>query len=189
MAKDLLEAARTVFLANGYKHTNVSKITKEAGIATGSFYKYYDSKQAIFLAVYEQENAKLREPIIQQLKAGVGLAEGVDLIINSVFNAVRKNRVLMEWYGQDIGQLLHENYEKEMSAGAYGFGVELQQWLAKQTQDLSLNEKQQAYLERGVQFLNNLDQVLSESAFLNETETLQLMVHSYIETYVLEKRV
>ena len=35
-------------LKKGYKATAISEIAKQAGVAVGSFYNYYDSKEAIF---------------------------------------------------------------------------------------------------------------------------------------------
>ncbi|WP_252898637.1 TetR/AcrR family transcriptional regulator [Secundilactobacillus odoratitofui] len=46
-------------------------MAKSAGIATGSFYKFYASKQAIFLAVYDAENERLRSDLSKQLRSGV----------------------------------------------------------------------------------------------------------------------
>lgn len=47
----LLDAARTVFERDGFLKARVVDIAKEAGVAHGSFYTYFDSKQAIFRAV------------------------------------------------------------------------------------------------------------------------------------------
>lgn len=47
----LIVAARTLFSERGYAAVNVADICKSAKIAKGSFYRYFDSKEAIFLAV------------------------------------------------------------------------------------------------------------------------------------------
>jgi AcrR family transcriptional regulator len=47
----LLDAARTVFERDGFINARVVDIAKEAGVAHGSFYTYFDSKQTIFRAV------------------------------------------------------------------------------------------------------------------------------------------
>lgn len=47
----LLDAARTVFERDGFIKARVVDIAKAAGVAHGSFYTYFDSKQAIFRAV------------------------------------------------------------------------------------------------------------------------------------------
>lgn len=44
----LLTAATEVFATNGYPATRVSDIVKAAGVAQGTFYLYFASKQAIF---------------------------------------------------------------------------------------------------------------------------------------------
>lgn len=46
----LVVAARTCFAERGYASVNVADICKSANIAKGSFYRYFDSKEAIFLA-------------------------------------------------------------------------------------------------------------------------------------------
>ena len=53
--QDLKAAAHDIFSKTGYKATGISEIAKQAGVAVGSFYNYYDSKEAIFLDVYVDE--------------------------------------------------------------------------------------------------------------------------------------
>lgn len=49
----LLAAARAVFERNGFLHTRVADICDEAGMAHGSFYTYFASKEAAFQAVLD----------------------------------------------------------------------------------------------------------------------------------------
>ena len=51
--KDLVDAARRTFGEKGFKATTVSEIVKEAGVAQGTFYLYFDSKEEILKAVGE----------------------------------------------------------------------------------------------------------------------------------------
>jgi len=50
----LLEAARRVFEDIGFIDARVSDIAKEARVAHGTFYTYFDTKEAIFKAVCEK---------------------------------------------------------------------------------------------------------------------------------------
>lgn len=45
--RQLLGAARHLFLAKGYAQTSVSAIVREAGVAQGTFYLYFKSKQDV----------------------------------------------------------------------------------------------------------------------------------------------
>jgi AcrR family transcriptional regulator len=47
----LLAAARTVFERRGFLDTRVADIVAEANVAQGTFYTYFDSKEAVFRAV------------------------------------------------------------------------------------------------------------------------------------------
>ncbi|EFV35046.1 tetR family bacterial regulatory protein [Gemella morbillorum M424] len=47
----LKQAAYDVFSKKGYKATAISEVAKQAGMAVGSFYNYYASKEVIFLAI------------------------------------------------------------------------------------------------------------------------------------------
>jgi AcrR family transcriptional regulator len=49
----ILDAALTLFSTKGYHGTTAKAIAAEAGVATGSFYRYFRDKKAAFLAVYQ----------------------------------------------------------------------------------------------------------------------------------------
>lgn len=60
---DLVAAARRVFERDGYLDTRVADIAAEAGLAHGSFYTYFSSKQAVFLAVVRDVGRQIREAV------------------------------------------------------------------------------------------------------------------------------
>jgi AcrR family transcriptional regulator len=55
----LVAAARRVFEATPYAETRISDITAEAGVASGTFYTYFDSKEAIFREVASEVLAEM----------------------------------------------------------------------------------------------------------------------------------
>jgi AcrR family transcriptional regulator len=59
-AERLLAAAEHLFGERSYRRTSVADICARAGIATGSFYTHFKSKQDIFAAVVRRINADLR---------------------------------------------------------------------------------------------------------------------------------
>jgi AcrR family transcriptional regulator len=52
--KELMDAAEELFLENGYEETAVSHIVKKAGVAQGTFYYYFKSKEAILDAITDK---------------------------------------------------------------------------------------------------------------------------------------
>jgi TetR/AcrR family transcriptional regulator, fatty acid metabolism regulator protein len=49
--RQLLDAATAVFAQKGYRNAGVADIIARAGVARGTFYLYFTSKQEIFLAI------------------------------------------------------------------------------------------------------------------------------------------
>lgn len=62
----LVEAAREVFERDGYLDTKISDISKAAGVASGSFYTYFDSKDEIFAAVADEVQEEMLHPHIRE---------------------------------------------------------------------------------------------------------------------------
>ena len=61
---EILRAAKAVFARNGYHQTRVSDIIASAQIARGTFYLYFDSKNAIFLELLDELLDELRSSIL-----------------------------------------------------------------------------------------------------------------------------
>ena len=67
-AERLLAAAEELFGQHSYHRTTVADICAKAGMATGSFYSYFESKAEIFAAVVRAINADLRRAMRQALQ-------------------------------------------------------------------------------------------------------------------------
>lgn len=60
----ILESALEVFSAQGYHQASVSDLVTAAGVARGTFYLYFDSKQAIFHELLDDLLAHLRANVV-----------------------------------------------------------------------------------------------------------------------------
>jgi AcrR family transcriptional regulator len=60
---EIMTAAKTVFARNGFHATTIAHIAKEAGLAYGSVYWYFDSKDELFHALMAAEGDALRAHI------------------------------------------------------------------------------------------------------------------------------
>lgn len=55
----ILDAAVRVFAQNGFHATRVSDVAKAAGVADGTIYLYFDSKEAVLVSLFEDRVEKL----------------------------------------------------------------------------------------------------------------------------------
>src|SRR5271166_5979005 len=72
----ILDSAKRVFAARGYHDTNISHICDDLGIARGTLYQYFRSKQDVFTAVIEELLDRVRRfvetaPRLPELPPGV----------------------------------------------------------------------------------------------------------------------
>lgn len=63
----LVAAARVVFERDGFVNARITDIAETAGVAHGSFYSYFTSKEEIFRAVIEQLQEELTQSRREQL--------------------------------------------------------------------------------------------------------------------------
>jgi TetR/AcrR family transcriptional regulator, fatty acid metabolism regulator protein len=58
--RQLLDAATWAFARKGYRHAQISDIIARAGVARGTFYLYFTSKEQIFLAIVEHFHGQIK---------------------------------------------------------------------------------------------------------------------------------
>jgi AcrR family transcriptional regulator len=72
--QQLLDAAIWVFARKGYRTAGVSDIIARAGVARGTFYLHFDSKQQVFLAIVEDFHARITRALASLGTPPVALA-------------------------------------------------------------------------------------------------------------------
>jgi AcrR family transcriptional regulator len=65
----LLDAAAVEFGEKGFHEGSISGITRRAGVALGSFYTYFDSKDAIFRALVRDMSDQVRDRVAPAIRA------------------------------------------------------------------------------------------------------------------------
>lgn len=63
----ILEAAEVVFAEHGFYEASIVKVTERAGVALGTFYLYFDSKQSVFEALVIDLNRRVRQSMSESM--------------------------------------------------------------------------------------------------------------------------
>jgi AcrR family transcriptional regulator len=61
--RQIMEGARALFLAQGFDAASMGEIARRAGVSKGTLYVYFDSKEALFEAIFEEESRLQAEQI------------------------------------------------------------------------------------------------------------------------------
>jgi len=67
--RSILDAAAIEFGERGFHEASISGITRRAGVALGSFYTYFDSKDAVFRALVRDMSDQVRDHVAPAIRA------------------------------------------------------------------------------------------------------------------------
>jgi AcrR family transcriptional regulator len=79
----LLDAAVRVMSENSYDGTSVNDVLEEAGLSTRSFYRQFDTKQALLTALIERERDRVAFHLEQAVKGAHGPLAAVEAWIDA----------------------------------------------------------------------------------------------------------
>ncbi len=174
------KVAYEIFQKNGYKKTNISEVAQHAGIAVGSFYKYYQSKEELFLQIYIIENEKIRNQLIETVNWNDEPTNIVDKIFDYSIEVILSNKILAEWNNPDISNTLHNYYSSKKGKLDNTFHQFLLKTIKErlkddydtQTIDNMLNVYELIYF---------IDCNITNNDFVNYAESLKIMVRYFIK--------
>jgi len=131
---DIFECGKTLFSTQGFKKTNIKEIA-QAGVAVGTFYNYFASKDQLFLEIYVQENEKLKQWLIESIDVDQQPVDVIHQLLMRNQEAIHASPILQEWYGQQFYRKLEQHYHYENSKivdSFRGFFVDLlKSWQAQ----------------------------------------------------------
>jgi len=84
-----------VFERDGFIDARLVDITAEAGVAIGSFYHYFSSKEEIFMALLETVKEEMLHPHVRQVFAGEDPAVVIEASNRVYLSAYQRNFKLM----------------------------------------------------------------------------------------------
>lgn len=114
-------SAKEMFSTNGFKATSVSDIAKRAGMAVGTFYNYYPSKEKLFMDIFAEENEKLKKNCLQSLDLSQAPLVVVRQMLAQNAEGIKSNPILKEWYNKSVYQKIEQLYREEKGIQAVDF--------------------------------------------------------------------
>lgn len=100
---EILDAAETLFYERGYHQTMISDIVKKIGVAQGTFYYYFSSKEEIVEALLNRHLTKFRDEIDKVASSDLlDSPRKIELMANIMFTTIHyKEGLLLEFLYND----------------------------------------------------------------------------------------
>jgi AcrR family transcriptional regulator len=99
--KEILEAAKNLFLQKGYAKTSITDIAGEVNVAKGLFYYYFPRKECLFDAIGDEFVETLKEQWAQRRLQPSSLLEDLSAYLYFYLDQVEDNRGLLQLSASD----------------------------------------------------------------------------------------
>ncbi|MDQ3933678.1 MAG: TetR/AcrR family transcriptional regulator [Actinomycetota bacterium] len=93
--QDLLDAAARVIARRGLHGASVEAVSEEAGFSTGAVYSNFASKEAMFLALYEERIERRRRELREAVERAGGRAAGLAAAAGNASASLGRER---DWF-------------------------------------------------------------------------------------------
>ena len=93
--EELLDAAARVFARRGLHGATVEAVSEEAGFSTGAVYSNFESKEELFLTLYEERIQRRRRELREAVERSGGGAGGLASAAANVGEVFRRER---DWF-------------------------------------------------------------------------------------------
>lgn len=90
--RKILDAAREEFGERGFSDSSIVGITQRAGVALGTFYTYFDSKEALFQALVRDMSVQVRDNVGPALSGAADALDGEKRALEAFLKFARDHR-------------------------------------------------------------------------------------------------
>ena len=104
---EILDAARKVFAEKGFAGTTMEEIAERSGLAKGTLYLYFPSKQDIYIATLKRGFAGVVEHTRAAMAAAGSLRAKIKAFVETRFEALDRDRDFLRIYYAEFGNLAH----------------------------------------------------------------------------------
>jgi TetR/AcrR family fatty acid metabolism transcriptional regulator len=92
----ILDAAVRVFAQEGFYNAKVSQIAQEAGVADGTIYLYFKSKDDLLISLFEDRMERINQNLREALTQGKSARERLRNVVKLHLELVQQNRPMAE---------------------------------------------------------------------------------------------
>ena len=130
----LMIKGQDLFSTVGLKKTTVDDLVKPAGIAKGSFYKFFPSKEILYLEILEKIETNVRSSMASSNLEGKELTkESLKAFLSDIVTTIDKNPILLKMFDEQALELImrkipQERIEKHMKNDSKWFSGLFKNW-------------------------------------------------------------
>jgi len=105
--KELIKKGRKLFSVYGLKKTTISDLTEAVGIAQGTFYNFFDSKEELYFDILDIEGQQLRQDLTKYKKQIIkNPKKGIKALLLEAYTNLEENELFKDLFSGNTYQRL-----------------------------------------------------------------------------------
>lgn len=187
--QSLIEEGKRLFTQFGLKKTSVSELAKSAGIAPGSFYAFYQSKEELYFEIIEEEEEAIKKAFIGfEIPKGQEVKQALKGLLMDTFTMIEENPLFHQLYvEQSYEALVRKLPEKKLEDHFQKDSAVLKQVTSRWKEEgilKDIDDEVLAGLFRGVFSMTLHKKEIGESVY---PQTLELLIGWLIDGLIVEE--
>ena len=131
----LIKEGRELFSLYGLRKTSITQLTEAAGIAQGTFYNFFESKEELYFEILELEESKSEQFLEDILKSSHSSKKSIKKIIKGTIELFETSPIIRRLYDSHDYELMVrklppeklENHQKEDTVRVLNLIMHMQQ--------------------------------------------------------------
>jgi AcrR family transcriptional regulator len=185
----LLEHGKILFSQFGLQKTSINEITKIVGIAPGTFYKFFQSKEELYFEILEREEEQIKEQFLSvDIFKENQPKQAIKSLLLQTINTIETNPLIRQLYFENnmdalLRKLPPEKLEEHFNQDSAALLPLIKQW-QKEGVLLEENPEVIAGVLRSLFMLTIHQKEIGESVY---QQTMELFIDLIVEGLVKEE--
>lgn len=132
----LITVGKQLFATFGYRKTSINDLTKRVGIAQGTFYHFFRSKEALYFHILEQEENIIRQKLMTFTPdSSLNEVAKLEQILHYMLTLIDESKLLQQFFHEDQLYLLSSLKREKLNEHIFHDQLAIEQFIMRWRED------------------------------------------------------
>lgn len=109
--EEIMKAAAVLFSQKSYHDVTVDQIAEQVGVAKGTIYLYFESKENLYLGILEHTHETIESILVKEIEKNDPAPQKLKKVLTLIFQFYFQNRDVLRILTRDETRLIREHYD------------------------------------------------------------------------------
>ena len=109
--EDIMKVAADLFSKKSYHDVTMDQIAEHVGVAKGTIYLYFDSKENLYLGILEHTHETIESILVNEIAKNDPAPQKLKKVLTLIFRFYSENKDVLRILTRDETRLIKEHYE------------------------------------------------------------------------------